>query len=595
MANLGDSTVESGTQAPSTQTHANQYTASASGSLTQMFMYCKGNSGAATTYQLGIYADNGSNAPGALLGSSAPTVIPTGQAASWIEMDLTTAVSIASGTKYWVAFSEGGGGAGIAHGTASGYSAGKGSSATLTNPFGTPGWNGVTEIFSVYGVISSGGSVPTNTTAPTVSGSTPYGSTLTCNQGTWANSPSSYAYQWTRNGANIAGATASTYVLGLADLTHAIGCTVTATNATGPSNPVNSSNTITVTAPTPVAAGKLKYAPPPQSGPITLDYTSSPGDQFPTLTAGADYVIKLSPTVPRTGELEIDANGARSVKIIGGLWALNDGGSKNYHIHIHNLMGWAFIEGQEADMANTHADFLCVSGGTLYRPDVYWQNSRILNLTATDATNHADIFQPQGLVGRVYVDKITFSSNYQGFTISADSTGNAPATSVKLSRVNSWFQAANAVNPITYHYWLNGANGSANNDHPPFPLAFDDVWCDLARGAGRNLSGISDVIYPSEFAAGSGKAGGGNYAEGGTSVFTAGESIGAIDSTDGSYAYIANTKMKVGGSLYSGSPATSRSDVITDSDGRGSFVPAGIGSNYSTPGYLPRQSVGLPI
>lgn len=436
--------------------------------------------------------------------------------------------------------------------------------------------------------------VPVNTAAPSITGAAHDGSTLACSTGTWTNSPTGYAYQWTRDGSSISGAATSTYAPQLADRGHAIGCTVTASNGNGSAS-ANSSTAPTITAPTAPAAGALKYAPPQQPSPTVVDLTSAPGDYFATWVAGADYVVNLSSTVPRAGMLEVDANGARSVKIIGGVWALNDGGTKNYHIHIHNLMGWAFIEGQEADMANTHADFLCVSGGSLYRPDVYFQNSRIINLTATDATNHADVFQPQGLVGRVYVDKVTFSSNYQGFTISADSTGNAPAGAVRLSRVNSWFSSANSTNPITYHYWVNGANGTANHDHPPFPLTFDDVWCDLTRGNGRSYPGISDVIYPSEFASGSGKAGGGTYVEGGASVFTAGEIIGAQDSGDATYCTLPNVKMKAGGKISSGSPPTARSDVIIDTDGLGSFVPTGIGSSYVTPGYLPRQTVGLPI
>jgi hypothetical protein len=440
------------------------------------------------------------------------------------------------------------------------------------------------------------GTVPVNSVAPTISGANTDGSTLTSATGTWSNSPTSYAYQWTRDGTNISGATTSTYVLTLADRSHVLRCAVTATNGSGSSGAVTSSNSITATAPTVTAAGKLKYAPPTQNSPTTIDLTAAPGDYFATWTSGVDYIINLSPTVQRTGEIEVDANGARSVKIIGGVWALNDGGTKNYHIHIHNLMGWAFVEGQEADMANTHADFCDISGGALYTPDVYFQNSRIINLTATDSTNHADIFQPQGLVGRVYVDKLTFSSNYQGFTISAGSTGNQPSKAFTLSRVNSWFSSANLTNQYTYHYWINNANGTAGNDTDPFPLTFDDVWCDLTRGYGRSYYDglISRVVYPSAdvgTSAGGGSLGTGN----GPSPFANGEVIGSQDSTDHSYCIVPNPKMKVGGKLQSGSPSTGRSDVVTDIDGSGSFVPAGIGANYTTPGYLPRPRVGVAI
>jgi hypothetical protein len=60
------------------------------------------------------------------------------------------------------------------------------------------------------------------------------GSVCTTTTGNWTGSPTSYTYQWTRNGTNIAGATAATYTLVAADVPgHQIRCVVTATNATG--------------------------------------------------------------------------------------------------------------------------------------------------------------------------------------------------------------------------------------------------------------------------------------------------------------------------------------------------------------------------
>jgi hypothetical protein len=70
------------------------------------------------------------------------------------------------------------------------------------------------------------------------------GTVLTCTTGNWVGTPTSYAYQWTRDGAAIAGATASTHTLVSADVGgHDLACIVTATNATGstaapPSNPI---------------------------------------------------------------------------------------------------------------------------------------------------------------------------------------------------------------------------------------------------------------------------------------------------------------------------------------------------------------------
>jgi len=76
-------------------------------------------------------------------------------------------------------------------------------------------------------------SAPVNTVLPAISGSTSLGATLTCSSGTWTNSPTSYTYQWIRNGTNISGATSPTYVIVSADQGTTLTCTVVATNAGG--------------------------------------------------------------------------------------------------------------------------------------------------------------------------------------------------------------------------------------------------------------------------------------------------------------------------------------------------------------------------
>lgn len=83
---------------------------------------------------------------------------------------------------------------------------------------------------------------PVSTVAPAVTGTAQQGQTLSCDTGTWTGSPTGYAYQWTRGGADIAGATSSTYDLVLADVGSLVGCTVTATNGAG--STAASSNTV---------------------------------------------------------------------------------------------------------------------------------------------------------------------------------------------------------------------------------------------------------------------------------------------------------------------------------------------------------------
>jgi hypothetical protein len=75
---------------------------------------------------------------------------------------------------------------------------------------------------------------PVNTAAPAITGTPTVGQTLTASTGTWTGSPApSFAYQWRRNGTDIAGATASTYLLQAADEGATITVRVTATNSQG--------------------------------------------------------------------------------------------------------------------------------------------------------------------------------------------------------------------------------------------------------------------------------------------------------------------------------------------------------------------------
>jgi hypothetical protein len=86
------------------------------------------------------------------------------------------------------------------------------------------------------------------------------GETLLTSTGGWTNSPSSYAYQWRRDGVNIGGATTSTYLLVSADEGTIITVAVVATNAFGSSAPAVSLGEGPVTEAAPVTTGLQLYA-----------------------------------------------------------------------------------------------------------------------------------------------------------------------------------------------------------------------------------------------------------------------------------------------------------------------------------------------
>ena len=100
---------------------------------------------------------------------------------------------------------------------------------------------------------------PSGAGAPTITGGSVVGSLLSCSQGTWAadvleaflyRAPQGFAYQWSVDGVDIAGATASTYT---ANADGSYTCRVTASNQAGSTSQTSASYTVGVSAgPTPL-------------------------------------------------------------------------------------------------------------------------------------------------------------------------------------------------------------------------------------------------------------------------------------------------------------------------------------------------------
>jgi hypothetical protein len=111
---------------------------------------------------------------------------------------------------------------------------------------------------------------PVNTAPPTISGTPTVGQTLTANDGTWSNAPTSFAYQWLRcngggnNCANVSNGTQKTYTLVGADAGNTIRVKATGTNTDGSSS-AQSAQTAPV-APATSGAAPKNTAPPTISG-----------------------------------------------------------------------------------------------------------------------------------------------------------------------------------------------------------------------------------------------------------------------------------------------------------------------------------------
>jgi hypothetical protein len=112
---------------------------------------------------------------------------------------------------------------------------------------------------------------------PHISGSVKVGSTLTAKPGNWKPGTVSFAYQWSRDGVPVDGATGSTYVLSNADANSAITVTVTGSEAG------YTTDSITSPATKPVTGGVLSTGTPTISGTTTVGQalSANPGTWGP--------------------------------------------------------------------------------------------------------------------------------------------------------------------------------------------------------------------------------------------------------------------------------------------------------------------------
>ncbi len=81
--------------------------------------------------------------------------------------------------------------------------------------------------------------LPANLSRPVISGTPAPGETLTCPPGTWENKPTSFHYQWKRDGTPLSGADHAEYGLTNADAGHSLVCEVSASNAAGAASAVS--------------------------------------------------------------------------------------------------------------------------------------------------------------------------------------------------------------------------------------------------------------------------------------------------------------------------------------------------------------------
>lgn len=146
--------------------------------------------------------------------------------------------------------------------------------------------------------------IPVNQGLPGISGLPEIGATLTATPGSWSGEES-LAYQWLRDGAEIAGATAASLTLSAADDGQAISLRETATNASGSSSAVSAAVTALYAPPVALGFGDQTLLSGPSSQTIDVSAAFSGGGL--RFSSSDD---ELFPIDPDTGIIDVDTSGA---------------------------------------------------------------------------------------------------------------------------------------------------------------------------------------------------------------------------------------------------------------------------------------------
>jgi hypothetical protein len=161
----------------------------------------------------------------------------------------------------------------------------------------------------------------------------------------------------------------------------------------------------------------LTWAPPQLVDPQTIELPT--GQTTTDLDPARDYIIKF----PTSGKEDTFIKGGHNIVMIGG--HISSGGSQppwnspeHRGIYVADATGTVHIEGILIDNAAIgEADGIDIAAPLA---TVQIQNVRIVGLTGSETTTHADVIQPWGGVKELRIDRLTGSTDYQGLHIQPD-------------------------------------------------------------------------------------------------------------------------------------------------------------------------------
>jgi hypothetical protein len=263
---------------------------------------------------------------------------------------------------------------------------------------------------------------PANTVLPAITGTTAKGQTLSVSNGTWSGSPTSYAYQWKRDGAAISGATSATYVLVSGDVGTSTSCTVTASSTNG-----SASATATGVGPIAAATLALDFA----TGTYMVGSTS-----YGSLAAVPGYSYTRSGAVSFVnGSGTVSDFAANVPPILSGIGYKAYGALTNYQIRSQAIDQWTL------NSATVTADATTAPDGTTTADLVTASASNALTIRK-DAAPGAGTFTFSIFLKAGSLSTVTFFDANQGamgtFTLSGSGTASPGSFIVPCS--NGWYR-----------------------------------------------------------------------------------------------------------------------------------------------------------
>jgi len=412
---------------------------------------------------------------------------------------------------------------------------------------------------------------PTDTQGPIISGNNNVGATLSVSNGLWnqdiAYAPSSYTYQWKRNGTNIA--TGSTYTTTASDSGQTITATVTAINQRGTSLS-NSINSVIV-------------VPATLTGLSLTDSTSTPSAPSTVSVSGGTNSWSASWTNTGASSYGVRTNNG-TVSYSGGTTATGSSasaGSATVYVKSINTSGLASVSWSASSGASTYT--VSWSGGnstsvsststtisyaigsqlsvtvTPVSSNGYSGGAQSSNITLSQKESGETSGSTSSIVDPVYApSSISFTENGFGgsyFVIPNDTSRYVTAgTALSVTDVS----APGATAPVTYSYQWESNSGSGFN-------AMGSTGSSYTIGTGYGPGGIA---YRCKITA--------TNSAGSTSTYTSstGGVVNAVGTTflPPTGISMSNNVSPAGGTLYWYDPAYT----------------VGVGSSYSNWSYSPR-------